>query len=589
MMPATRFGRPEFHGVIGPGRYLAAGVLLAAVKLPLDYLLAAQVFGRPWSPADYAFPNQLGGVLSLDRDDQIFYVSMLALALPFLVVGLALTVRRLRDAGWPIWIAAMFFAPAPLNIVFFLVLALTPSLTRPRYAPPEDFNDVPTAKSDVRHPRSSPGRALAAILIPMPIAAGIIYLGTHVFRDYGWSVFVGLPFVLPMISVIIYGYHAPRTRGQCLGLGLSWILVATLLLLASAYEGLICILMALPLALPVVMLGVMVGYFIISTRTRTGRGLGKMLTLLLAMLPAMIGAEHATLPEPPLFEVTSVVEVDAAPDRVWRRVIAFPDLTPPTDPVFLAGIAYPIRARIEGRGVGAVRYCEFSTGAFVEPIEIWEENRLLRFGVTSNPPPMREWNPFFEIHPPHLEGFLVSRRGQFCLTALPGGRTRLEGTTWYHHGLWPAGYWRLWSDAILHRIHSRVLEHIKALAEGESEPTLKKPSYASGSSTPAFVRPVVGDRSLETVARVLILVGRGGEDEVGLDLGDEDHGRGGGVCLGEDDRHVPGPFVGVPEAAQSEPAEERRLRRRRGGGRPGRPALVTLDGGILGGRGAHAS
>jgi hypothetical protein len=26
-------------------------------------------------------------------------------------------------------------------------------------------------------------------------------------------------------------------------------------------------------------------------------------------------------------------------------------------------------------------------------------------------------------------------------------------------------YWRLWSDAILHRIHGRVLRHIKAEAE----------------------------------------------------------------------------------------------------------------------------
>ena len=79
---------------------------------------------------------------------------------------------------------------------------------------------------------------------------------------------------------------------------------------------------------------------------------------------------------------------------------------------------------------------------------------------------MREWNPFSDIHPPHLDGFLVSRRGQFLLGAA-GGRTRLEGTTWYHHGLWPAGYWRLWSDAILHRIHARVLGHVKDLAESD--------------------------------------------------------------------------------------------------------------------------
>jgi hypothetical protein len=47
------------------------------------------------------------------------------------------------------------------------------------------------------------------------------------------------------------------------------------------------------------------------------------------------------------------------------------------------------------------------------------------------------------------------------LTPLPNGGTRLEGTTWYHHGLWPAAYWQLGSDAIIHRIHLRVLRHIR--------------------------------------------------------------------------------------------------------------------------------
>lgn len=78
---------------------------------------------------------------------------------------------------------------------------------------------------------------------------------------------------------------------------------------------------------------------------------------------------------------------------------------------------------------------------------------------------MEEWSPYSHIHPPHLHGFLVSNGGQFLLTPLPNGGTRLEGATWYHHGLWPAAYWRLWSDPIIHQIHMRVLTHIRAEAE----------------------------------------------------------------------------------------------------------------------------
>jgi len=81
---------------------------------------------------------------------------------------------------------------------------------------------------------------------------------------------------------------------------------------------------------------------------------------------------------------------------------------------------------------------------------------------------MRELSPYGSIDAPHLHGFLVSQRGQFAIETLPDGRTRLTGTTWYQHHLWPAGYWQLWSDAIIHRIHLRVLRHIKGLSEASN-------------------------------------------------------------------------------------------------------------------------
>lgn len=85
--------------------------------------------------------------------------------------------------------------------------------------------------------------------------------------------------------------------------------------------------------------------------------------------------------------------------------------------------------------------------------------------MTQNPPTMREMTLFRGIEPPHLQGYFVSHRGQFLLVALPGGRTRLEGTTWYSHAIWPESSWHCWSDFIIHRIHMRVLTHIKPEVE----------------------------------------------------------------------------------------------------------------------------
>ncbi len=78
---------------------------------------------------------------------------------------------------------------------------------------------------------------------------------------------------------------------------------------------------------------------------------------------------------------------------------------------------------------------------------------------------MEEWTPYKRIHPPHLKGFLESEGGEFRLEPLSGGGTLLQGTTWYHHRMWPAFYWKWWSDFIIHRIHLRVLEHIKRRSE----------------------------------------------------------------------------------------------------------------------------
>jgi len=112
-----------------------------------------------------------------------------------------------------------------------------------------------------------------------------------------------------------------------------------------------------------------------------------------------------------------------------------------------------------------VRRCEFSTGTFVEPIEVWDEPRLLRFSVTENPAPMEELTPYHHIETPHLRGYFVSHEGQFKLTPLPGNRTRLTGTTWYTDRVWPSAYWQIWSDYIIHHIHLRVLRHIQSESE----------------------------------------------------------------------------------------------------------------------------
>jgi len=292
------------------------------------------------------------------------------------------------------------------------------------------------------------GLALTALALSM------VHTGT-----YGLTLFVALPVALGALAAWLV---KPKTASKAVLEGMAANLIASLAFLVFGLEGILCIAMALPLALPLGALGGWLAYSSNHKRILAGG------TAMLALLPLGLGTlGFDTMAKPDVFEVHSSIEIAASPERVWKNVVTFSELPPPTEWYFKTGIAYPMRARIVGTGPGAVRYCEFSTGPFVEPIQVWDEPHLLRFSVIQNPAPLNEWSPYSKIMPRHLHGYLISKQGQFLLTALPNGHTLLEGTTWYQHGLWPEAYWTIWSQAIIHRIHMRVLNHIKNLSEAE--------------------------------------------------------------------------------------------------------------------------
>jgi len=272
---------------------------------------------------------------------------------------------------------------------------------------------------------------------------------------YGWTLFAMVPMLVGAVAV---GIVKPDSQSEAAGLGSTAAFVSTLVFLLAGLEGIMCVAMALPITVPFGALGGWLTYRLCIAK-REAHGLA-----LIVLLPLGTFAFDRTA-KPVIYNVETQVTVAASPEVVWKNVVTFPALAEPTEWVFKTGLSYPQRARIEGSGVGAVRYCEFSTGPFVEPIEVWDEPRLLRFSVTQNPAPLREWSPYGELDLPHLHGYMVSKQGEFRLERLSDGTTLLRGTTWYQHGLWPSEYWRWWSDAIIHRIHLRVLKHVKELSE----------------------------------------------------------------------------------------------------------------------------
>lgn len=289
------------------------------------------------------------------------------------------------------------------------------------------------------------------------------YLATNVFKDYAFSLFIWLPLVMGASSTILLAYNNSTTKRNCRNISFFTLLVFCIGLLTFALEGIICIVMAAPIGMFFTWLGYLIGsqivrkYFPGSTPTT--------LSILIISVPALMSFEYATKDtEDQVKPIVTSIEINASAETVWKNVVEFPQLDEPTEFIFKTGIAYPINAKIVGQGVGAIRYCNFSTGSFVEPITVWDEPRLLKFDVVDQPEPMKELS-FYDLHPNHLHGYFVSKQGQFKLTSLPNGHTQLDGTTWYYNKIRPTFYWTMWSDFIVSKIHERVLKHIKTLSE----------------------------------------------------------------------------------------------------------------------------
>ena len=436
-----------FSDTVDRATYLRWGIALMAAKYLIDGTLVLAFTGSWWPPLQYLSPVFEMRTRGLHRLDAVEVLALGAVTLPFFWIGVSMSVRRAADAGLPPVLGLGFAIPF-INWLTMIGLALLPSAPEPHWS-------VETPGGTARNLKGALIGMVLAIAIGLASMAAVV----QTTGGYGLMLFFVTPLMMGTVIGLLTNHPAPRPLSDSIFTALLAVMLTAGALAVFALEGVICLLMAAPIAVVAALMGAVVGRAIASH----GRHAIAPAILAAATVPLLGMAEHA-IEQPTLHEVLSVQDIDAPPDVVWQHVIAFADMPPPTEWVFRTGIAYPVRARLAGAGVGAVRYCEFSTGAFVEPITAWEPGRRLAFDVAAQPPPMREWGLTGALHPPHLDTLLRSRRGEFRLVAREDGGTRLEGRTWYELRASPTVYWRVWSDAIIHRIHRRVLTHIAGQA-----------------------------------------------------------------------------------------------------------------------------
>ena len=176
--------KPELHirdlwtrdGEVGRATYVTWGVSLTVVKFIVDSIAVTAITdGVVWTPWSYLLPGDVFGV-GLAELQPGAAVPLLLLSVPFVFVGVNLTLRRLRSVGWRPAGVILFFVPLVNLLLFAALCAIPASSSSDGSAPARPIEWLP---------KSGDVAAVVAILIAGALGAVVALLSMDVLNVYG--------------------------------------------------------------------------------------------------------------------------------------------------------------------------------------------------------------------------------------------------------------------------------------------------------------------------------------------------------------------------------------------------------------------
>ena len=205
--------------------YLRAGVVLMVVKYIVDATVIHSVTGIVWTPADYLLPLLSVRATKMGAFPTWLSIGLIAWTLPFIWIGVSMTLRRAVDAGKSPWNSLLFFLPL-VNYAVMLWLASLPTATPrtlPRRVEPDATDHIRSALL---------GIAASIIIGPLMVAAMTLMM-----RSYGLTLFLATPFVLGGVTAYIHNHNHPRTSGETFFVVMIGLFIIGATLLLFALEG----------------------------------------------------------------------------------------------------------------------------------------------------------------------------------------------------------------------------------------------------------------------------------------------------------------------------------------------------------------
>ncbi len=282
---------------------------------------------------------------------------------------------------------------------------------------------------------------LTILLTIIYFGIGFIFLHFGL-ADYGWIFFVFLPISLGFVIGSM-----PIQKWAYLGLA-SGILIFIILLLVGKLEGIVCVVMTIPIIIPLVAIGVLINKYLIR------KGIIKPLKSLNVMVfPLIITLLGAPVEKFFLTNKTEVIEVETeriypySAEQVYEAIKSVDTLI--ADKPFLMKLDLPIpnKCILEKEEVGGLRTCYFSGGTITERITELEKGKILRMDVIDYKLTGRKWLGFKEAI--------------YYFDKVGDNSCKMRRITTYTSVLKPRFYWQPLEELGIRQEHEYVFDNLK--------------------------------------------------------------------------------------------------------------------------------
>ena len=315
-----------------------------------------------------------------------------------------------------------------------------------------------------------PTKTKTAIAWGVTVAA-ILYVIAVVFgKSYGYA-FFSIPYFMGLVA----GALVPRRPYVTT---LATLAVALLLAIVTMSEGIVCVLMALPLVLPLAAIGAFSGQILrhrIDSRSARHTSLG-----VIVLIGAGWQIVEAYFDDPsrhPLHVARSASIVPVPPERVFRTLTQDAIELPHRWPWFLTiGLPVPKSLRVESPGPAGRLRIEFNHGTAFGHVTTWlPPNELAfaidRYAIRDLPFHITRLGrgPHYGLRTERMEDWLTFAEIRYIAERTADGATRLIRVTSWRRHLAPGFYFGWLQQTIIERGQARLLELVGERATREEK------------------------------------------------------------------------------------------------------------------------